>query len=695
MASTSTLGNGGIDHRPRQLFIGSLVSPKALRELTLIYNGLLGVDEEGAIAFVDDLDAHSQSETGKDSSGSHTDEEEGTRTPCASDAALSALSRQQRSAVLLRLAAHGWDLADCQLTILRYGEFLCPGFIDTHTHACQVPNVGVGQQYELLDWLNNVTFPREKQFADVAYAEKTYNSVVQRLLDSGTTTACYYASLHLDATKILAKVCTQRGQRAMVGKCQMDRNAPADYVEKSAAGSIQDTKAFIKYCGTLHKQATKKERKRAEGVRSPSSSVSSETSSSSASSSNSQETSLSDEESEEDIDEDDALMRDSVERLSKTVDEVMGSDSQRKESDDRSQASGSPDKPDENSATPAKKVKVVMRTLDSAKPLVLPILTPRFAISCTDALLTSISALVSRDTSLRIQTHLSESPGEISFTQELFPTAKSYTDVYDQFGLLGSRTVLAHCIHLSEEEMQLIKSKDSGVSHCPVSNMNIRSGASPVGEMLNRGIKVGLGTDVSGGYGVGMLSAIREASVVAKVLGFTQREYGLPPSKRSTTTKLHEGTNGTNGTEGEQLPKHDFTLGPLEISTLLWLATMGGAQVASIADRAGSLEAGKDFDALLVRLYDPHDEDENESEDQPEVQASPAGAGAGAGTGAGGGAGVPAYIGNPSVYVEEGEKLEALLEKFLFTADDRNLHRVYVKGRLVGGAERRIRRRRV
>lgn len=141
MASSSTLA---FDHRPRQLFIGSLVSPKALRELTLINNGLLGVDEDGKIVFVEDLDAHSDQPTAKHPSLALTDEDEGARTPSASDAALSALSRQQRSAVLLRLAAHGWDLTDCQLTILRYGEFLCPGFIDTHTHACQGEHIGSG-----------------------------------------------------------------------------------------------------------------------------------------------------------------------------------------------------------------------------------------------------------------------------------------------------------------------------------------------------------------------------------------------------------------------------------------------------------------------------------------------------------------------------------------------------------------------
>lgn len=85
------------------------------------------------------------------------------------------------------------------------GEFLCPGFIDTHTHAPQFPNVGYGQQFELLDWLKEVTFPTEAkvrrfipsltscvdaafaQFADAKYAKKTYDDVVRRVINSGTS----------------------------------------------------------------------------------------------------------------------------------------------------------------------------------------------------------------------------------------------------------------------------------------------------------------------------------------------------------------------------------------------------------------------------------------------------------------------------------------------------------------------------
>jgi guanine deaminase len=79
---------------------------------------------------------------------------------------------------------------------------------------------------------------------------------------------------------------------------------------------------------------------------------------------------------------------------------------------------------------------------------------------------------------------------EISYTGELFPAASSYTDVYDIFGLLRNNTILAHAVHLSQDEMKLIKSKDAGISHCPTSNFNLSSGVAPVGVFLDMGIKV-------------------------------------------------------------------------------------------------------------------------------------------------------------------------------------------------------------
>jgi len=122
--------------------------------------------------------------------------------------------------------------------------------------------------------------------------------------------------------------------------------------------------------------------------------------------------------------------------------------------------------------------------------LVQPVITPRFAISCTDDLLSSLGTLAASDPNLRIQTHISENLGEIDFTKKLFPKAPSYAGVYDMFGLLRDNTILAHAVHLGEDEIQLIKTKNAGISHCPTSNFNLNSGVAPVGLYLDKGIKV-------------------------------------------------------------------------------------------------------------------------------------------------------------------------------------------------------------
>src|ERR1700728_2233299 len=105
---------------------------------------------------------------------------------------------------------------------------------------------------------------------------------------------------------------------------------------------------------------------------------------------------------------------------------------------------------------------------------VYPILTPRFAISCTNPLLTSLGTLAASDPTLRIQTHISENTSEVAFTKELFPECTTYAGVYDSFGLLRNNTVLAHAVHLEDEEIALIKEKGAGISHCPTSNFNLR-----------------------------------------------------------------------------------------------------------------------------------------------------------------------------------------------------------------------------
>jgi guanine deaminase len=121
--------------------------------------------------------------------------------------------------------------------------------------------------------------------------------------------------------------------------------------------------------------------------------------------------------------------------------------------------------------------------------LVQPILTPRFAITCTSELLQELGTMMKADPLLALQTHISENKGEIQFTKDLFPDQSSYADVYDHHGLLCEKTILAHAVHLEESEIELIRKRGSGVSHCPTSNFNLRSGMARIGELIDRGIK--------------------------------------------------------------------------------------------------------------------------------------------------------------------------------------------------------------
>lgn len=108
---------------------------------------------------------------------------------------------------------------------------LIPGFVDTHFHAPQYAFIGNGGDLKLLNWLNTYTFPVESKFSDVAFAEKVYKQVVSKLLENGTTACSYFATIHTESTKLLARLCLEAGQRALVGKVCMDMNSPEYYRE--------------------------------------------------------------------------------------------------------------------------------------------------------------------------------------------------------------------------------------------------------------------------------------------------------------------------------------------------------------------------------------------------------------------------------------------------------------------------------
>ncbi|BGP14651.1 hypothetical protein JCM10213_001639 [Rhodosporidiobolus nylandii] len=531
---------------PRRVFHGTCIHSRSLTETECLQDALLGVDQAGTIAFVE------------------------KEVPAGE--------------VEQRLEQLGWAGADVQLVRLKKGDFLIPGFIDTHTHAPQYVNLSYGQQFELLDWLENVTFPTEQRFSDPSYARRAYEGVVERVINAGTTTCCWYGTLHT-TTKILAAVCHRRGQRAFVGKCNMDRNSPDYYREESASQSLADTTDFVSF------------------VRSRCA---------------------------------------SPPLLSSVVSPV--------------------------------------KRKPSPSSLVQPILTPRFAISCSDEVLAGLGEMMERDEHLPCQTHLSENPSEIEFTKSLFPFASSYTGVYDHFRLLRQNTILAHCVHLTPPEMDLIKQRESGVSHCPSSNFNLRSGTARVADMLDKGIKVGLGTDVSGGVSLGILSAIRAASFASKTIVFHTRD--TPPSSPSSGPS----SEIVLSPDGISRPAGFFARSHLPLPTLFYLATLGGAQVCCLAERVGSFEVGKEFDALLVQTGQRDstlamangaatEEDEEEkalsgvfSEEDSPFPARDA----------------EAY--NPALVVEPDESIEKVFEKFLFSGDDRNLGSVFVRGRVIGGA---------
>jgi guanine deaminase len=131
------------------------------------------------------------------------------------------------------------------LTTLSATEFLIPGFIDTHTHAPQWSQRGLGRGIPLLTWLETITFAHESKLADPIYAKQLYRAAVQGSLKQGITTACYYGSRHKPASVILAETCLTLGQRALIGKCNMNRHAPDWYVDTSVEESVTETAEFI------------------------------------------------------------------------------------------------------------------------------------------------------------------------------------------------------------------------------------------------------------------------------------------------------------------------------------------------------------------------------------------------------------------------------------------------------------------
>ncbi len=194
-----------------------------------------------------------------------------------------------------------------------------------------------------------------------------------------------------------------------------------------------------------------------------------------------------------------------------------------------------------------------------------PILTPRFTPSCTDELMEALGRL-QKQYHLPVQSHLSENFGEIAWVKELCPSTKFYGEAYDMFGLFGGDdcpTIMAHCVHCPDEEIERMKKRGVYIAHCPQSNTNLSSGIAPVRRYLDEGLKMGLGSDIAGGTSLSILRAMADAIQVSKL------RWRLV----------------------------DDSLKPLTLEETFYLATVGGG---AFFGKVGSFQKGYEFDAVIL-----------------------------------------------------------------------------------------------
>lgn len=332
-------------------------------------------------------------------------------------------------------------------TLTDFGDkLIIPGFTDLHLHAPQFPNRGLGLDEQLLVWLEKYTFPEEKKYSDLEYAEKVFTKVAELLLRFGTTRAVIFNTIHIESTDLLMSILDKFKLPSYVGKVNMDRNSP-DFLQEITEKSLQDTKEWI-----------------------------------------------------------------------------------------------------ENTISKYNYVK--------------PIITPRFSPTCSKDLMNGLSEFA-KIYKLPIQTHISENKEEVSLVKELHPENKSYADVYDSCNLLGERTILAHCVYNTDDELDLMKKRGIFAAHCPNANYNLASGIMPLRKMLDMDINIGLGSDVGAGHEISIAKVMR-ATIQASKIAWIE-----------------------SGKE----------FSPISLSEAFYLGTKSGG---SFFGNVGSFEVGYEFDALVI-----------------------------------------------------------------------------------------------
>ncbi len=187
--------------------------------------------------------------------------------------------------------------------------------------------------------------------------------------------------------------------------------------------------------------------------------------------------------------------------------------------------------------------------------------TPRFSLSASEEILDVCAELMGDD--VFFTSHMNENLAEVATVAELFPGAAHYLDTYHRHGLISERSVLAHNLHITDSELELMGALGAWSAHCPTSNAALGSGFFPLRRHVEHGVGVSLGSDVGGGTGLFMPKEALQAYFMQQLLGVD----GL------ALTAVH----------------------------LLYLATRAGALALGLGDRVGDLSPGKDFDAVWLR----------------------------------------------------------------------------------------------
>ena len=186
-------------------------------------------------------------------------------------------------------------------------------------------------------------------------------------------------------------------------------------------------------------------------------------------------------------------------------------------------------------------------------------ISPRFAITSTPQQMEMAGALIAEHAQCHIQTHLSENLDEITFATSLYPDAKDYLHIYENYGLLSDKMLLGHCIHLSDREVGSFAETGAHPVFCPTSNLFLGSGCFDDARMRGAGVTSGIATDIGAGTSYSMLQTLNEGYKILQ----------LQSQSLHTLRAFH------------------------------WI-TRGNAEVLGLEDKIGTLDAGTEADIVVL-----------------------------------------------------------------------------------------------